>query len=152
MHEELIAALEKATGPDRELDARIWCHLNGKKYIGHATPYGEREGLFVQVEYTKPPKRTRKVTNFPHVPHALCVTASIDAALTLVPEGWRSYSADFSVRGRARWVLEGPKTQWARDECDERCAGDDWYAQGIAPTPALAIVIAAIKADVGGDG
>src|SRR5690606_20644606 len=30
---DLIARLEKATGPDRELDGRIWCAINGYEFV-----------------------------------------------------------------------------------------------------------------------
>ena len=60
----LISRVEKATGPDRELDARIWAHFSGVKYVSHNAPYGDVHGR-TQVEYTVPPKRTRVVTNLP---------------------------------------------------------------------------------------
>lgn len=72
-------------------------------------------------------------------------TGSLDAAMTLVPEGWRIYSADFSVRNRSRWMIEGTKTKWATDEGGDPCAGDDWYASGVAATPALALTAAALR-------
>jgi len=86
---ELASRVEAAAGPDRELDARIWCALNGKKYADHSEAYsafgsGNPE---TQVEFTEPPKRTRLVTG-PHTKgHAKPVTASLDAAMSLVPEG-----------------------------------------------------------------
>ena len=136
--DELIAALEKATGPDRELDARIWCLLNGKRYCGHCTPYGEREGRFVQVEYTSPPKRTRQVTNFPLVPHALCVTSSIDDALTLVPSG----------KGHDPWWML--KAAWrGKAKAEVWVDGRGKPFRGEAATPALAICIAALATERG---
>jgi hypothetical protein len=81
----LAERLEAASGPDRELDARIWCALNDKRYADHNkayAPYGGANPL-TQVEYTEPPKRSRMVTG--DRDHALPVTSSIDAALTLVP-------------------------------------------------------------------
>jgi hypothetical protein len=77
----LIARLQAATGPDRELDGRIWCALNGKRFKGVAISY---DGVTTQVFYTEPPKRTERVAH--KIP---AFTGSIDAALTLVPDGWR---------------------------------------------------------------
>jgi hypothetical protein len=59
-------------------------------------------------------------------------TQSLDAALTLVPEGWRTDTVYQSL-DRRRWT-------WALRI--ERGVG----TAGNAPTPALALVIAALKA------
>lgn len=86
----LISRVEKATGPDRELDARIWAYFAGVKYVSHNAPYGDVHGR-TQVEYTVPPMRTRVVTNLPRTPHAEPVTTSVDAAISLaerVLPGW----------------------------------------------------------------
>jgi hypothetical protein len=91
----LVEKLEKAEGPDTELDARIWAHFAGVKYTGHNKPYGDVHGR-TQVEFTVPPKRTSIVTNdgsFAKGPyrHAEPVTSSIDAAVSLaarVLPGW----------------------------------------------------------------
>lgn len=80
---DVIARLQKATGPDAELDARIWVTLAGVKYVSHNKPYGDMLGR-TQVCYTEPPKRTKQVTNPPRMPHAEPVTSSIDAAIALV--------------------------------------------------------------------
>jgi len=85
-------------------------------------------------------------------PFADRFTAMLDAeayesaAMMLVPEGWRPYTLDMSVKGRSRWSLEGPKTKWETDDDGMPCAGDDWFAQGIAATPDLALSAAAIRA------
>jgi hypothetical protein len=85
--DELRALAERVQGldgPDREVDARIWCALNGKKYAGYFEPFGVTDGRFVAVEYTEPPKRTRLVTGGnTGTKHALRFTASLDAAMTL---------------------------------------------------------------------
>jgi hypothetical protein len=82
----LAELCEKATGPDRELDALIWCALNGKRYRSHNPAYGRADET--QVEFTEPPKRTALVSGRGTSGHAKAYTASIDAAMTLVPEGW----------------------------------------------------------------
>lgn len=95
---DIIEQLEKATGPDTEIDARIWCEFAGVKYARHFPAYGDEH--LTQVEFTQPPKRTRCVTSNrgPHR-HAAAYTASLDAALALVGEklpgaGWRVVSDD----------------------------------------------------------
>lgn len=84
----LAERVEKLSGPCRETDAHIWCALNGKRYMGHNRAYGSEE---TQIEFTEPPKRTRRVSGGRGLPHAARWTASIDAAMTLVPEDsfWR---------------------------------------------------------------
>lgn len=77
---------------------------------------------------------------------AASVTSSMDDAIEIIPTFWRLYSADMSVKGQTRFLIEGPKTQWGTDETGEKCAGDDWYSQGIAATPALALCAAALRA------
>jgi hypothetical protein len=139
----LAERVEALTGPCRETDARIWCALNGKKYQDNLSAYGQPGK--VQVEFTEPPRRTRTVTDGRGVPHAECVTASLDAAMSLVPEGWRPYLADFCIEGRCRFMLSGPKTQWV-EGLEGKEAGNDWYQSGVAATPALALTAAALRA------
>jgi len=71
MSADLIARLEAATGPDRELDARIQCSLDGHKFIEC-----EEFGTTLSVR-SEGPDVLGSVRYY---------TASIDAALTLVPE------------------------------------------------------------------
>ncbi len=83
---ELAARCEAAEGPDRELDARIWCALRGYKYKAWHPAYGSDDTL---VEYTRPPLRRREVSlGRPGNPHAIQYTASNDAAMSLVPQHW----------------------------------------------------------------
>ena len=82
---ELAERVERAEGPDREMDALIWCALNGKRFKGWHDVYGANSGRLTQVEFTEPPRRTRFVTDDRRHKHALPYTASIDAAMTLVP-------------------------------------------------------------------
>ncbi|WP_397586994.1 hypothetical protein [Sphingobium fuliginis] len=75
---KLAEIVEKANGPDRELDARIWCVLNGKRYKSHWQAYQSEE---TQVEYTEPGKRKLFASNRGN--HAKQWTGSLDAAMTL---------------------------------------------------------------------
>jgi hypothetical protein len=100
---DLIAALESASGPSRELDAEIYAALNPLYYS--ASPNDEND----------------------FVPS---VTASLDAAVTLVPDGldWEVKTAPHRKGGIAR-VVSMERTTWAE-----------------AATPTMALCIACIKA------
>lgn len=104
---DLIARLEAATGPDRELDRAI------AKALG-VMPLYEMRG---QIGGSWPD-----------------CTASIDAALTLVPEGWL-------------WQVE-----WIGHQTRKRVGNcilwqpHEPALSGQAATPALAICIAALRA------
>jgi hypothetical protein len=141
---KLAERCETATGPDRELDALIWCALNGKKYIGHHQAYAayRSHSPETQVEFTEPPKRERLVSTGKALPHAQPVTASLDAAMTLVP--WEKLDARgfYFVLDRdyqsGRWIA---RFDQAGDECGH---GETYIAEG--NTAALALCAAALKA------
>lgn len=130
----LSTRIEQAGGPSRGLDAEIELAIcNWSIHHFDAWNHFQECGEAVNSPMCQP------VDPSPY-------TTSLDAAMTLVPEGWRPYSADVSVKGQTRFLIEGPKTQWGTDETGEKCAGDDWYSQGIAATSALALCAAALKA------
>jgi hypothetical protein len=134
----LAERVQGLDGPDREVDARIWCALNGKKYAGYFEPFGVTDGRFVAVEYTEPPKRTRLVTGGKTgTKHALRFTASLDAAMTLAPEGyaWVVYSDGPTYRASASI---GPHPIGGQIMPDEFSADGE--------TPALALTAAALLA------
>lgn len=106
--EELIAALEKATGPGWELDGEI----------------ADTLGLHM------PDDNTIKPWEWP--PR---YTASLDAALTLVPEG---HQAVIWTAGGADVFPSTP--------------GLHVYDTTRGATPALALCIAALRARAGGEG
>jgi hypothetical protein len=116
---DLIERLEKATGPDRELDAKL-------AFVNGAWAAGVDEG----VPWVQWAKNTAVEIN-DELPR---YTASIDAALTLVPEGWE-------------WELySNPPSAWL---C-ERGYDPDTYngktALASTKSPAIALCIAALKA------
>lgn len=116
----LIARLEAAAEGSRELDAEIAIFLNPKlaewERFGGEL-HGPSDSIF-------------------HAPH---YTTSIDAALALVPEGWAWFAQrigqPFST-GFARLWLPAARTKGLKIE----------QYQSEAATPALALVIAAMKA------
>lgn len=133
--DELLALAdrcEQARGPERELDARIWCALNGKRYIDHravCTAYSQ-ETSETQVDFTEPPRRTRYVSDSHRIPHAKPWTASLDAAMTLVPEG---LAWELVYRARLSNFSASVKTEGAYYMCP-------------AATPALALTAACLRA------
>lgn len=119
---DLIAELEQAEAGSRELDKAVmlqtgfvWETFGGEHWARGAYPYGE----------DRPPNFTP--------------TTSLDAALTLVPEGWlmdnlcQLYNRD----GPQGWVciLHKPGERRANNDFDNGSA-----------TSALAVCIAALKA------
>jgi hypothetical protein len=118
---DLIARLTAATGPDAEIDAAIEMAIDPDE----TTP--DECLRFLQIalgERAEPPT----------------YTDSIDAALKLVPDGWRFYSLERTFR--ERWVATVQITNTQRWFC--RC----WF-NGKAATVPLAVCIAAMKARAG---
>lgn len=123
---ELIALAERceaATGPDRELDALI--HVAVGRSEGNPIAAPGMSGWCVGSE-----------TN-PNPVLSLAYTASLDTAMTLVPEGY-----NWGVGPWEDWKT-GPRTAWAW--CDE--TGEDWTDEMNvqAATPALALTAAALR-------
>ena len=115
----LIERVEKATGPDAALDGIIWQAV---------TPAGSwcqnSDGVWLlRVEDDRTPGATARA--YSHPPR---YTASLDAALALVPEGWQ-------------WVVGNMGNAHVYEE---RTAGKSVTAE--AATPALALVAAALRA------
>lgn len=128
---ELIARLGKATGPDRECDWAIAYELSNGKIGPYQEEYGKAPQGF------EGPDTARAVyveaiaqrTIYPHY------TASLDAAMTLVPEG-----ASFEIDRRITDV------GWP---CTARVWPDGALTIGplaFANSPAIALCIAALKA------
>lgn len=130
----LIDKLERADGPDRELDAEI----------AVATKLGCRPNLSDDLEYLSLPNKHDRgpgVTAGNYWFHcrsgmslrsAPAYTASIDAAMTLLPDG-------------AEWTL----SVVAYEPCLVTISsGDDRKdaTHALAKTPAIAIVLAALRA------
>lgn len=133
---ELIERLEKARGPDRRLDAQIvvaldirpdWCGKKGHLWVDEKDHPND------------PPIRLnelggRNSRGNPPIGHYAKYTSSIDAALTLVPEGW-----EWSVSG-------GPNTISSAMLCRGGDHQDDEEIDCEGATPVIALCIAALKA------
>lgn len=110
---ELAERVEAASGPDRELDALIH----------------EVFGLPFEMEYWSEADTTPQ-RNLSKVPH---YTASLDAAMTLVPDGW-----NWGVWMRHDWREQNAQV-W-------HPARDASTLHGYAATPALALCAASLRA------
>jgi hypothetical protein len=119
---ELAERCERATGPDRGLDADI------ELAIGNWTPeHHEAWNRFQECgEAVNPPMAQ------PVDPHWF--TTSIDAAMQLVPEGCRLASFGQHRDGWWEAIIVTP------------APGDDGYAKGKASEGALALVAASLRA------
>jgi hypothetical protein len=126
---ELAERCEQATGPDRELDAEIAeASGNVPEDYQRATHYGEPRPYFWH-------KFEREGEIIP-----LRYTASLDAAMTLVPEG---------LEGRVEWrtgkgMHPAYASMWG---CGARDI--DRHDNGHGKTPALALCAAALRARAG---
>lgn len=90
---ELAERVERATGPDRELDGDV-CLAFGwtlQKMKGDQRPYYRRPGVTQYYNRTEPP----------------AYTSSLDAAMQLVPEGCDAHDL----------LVEAAATAW-NDNCD----------------------------------
>lgn len=117
---KLAERCEKAGGPDRVLDAEI--------YIAVRDNLPQMAALTVSGDVSD------------HVPK---VTASLDAALTLVPEGWSKFFTQFP----------GLPAEASTFECRADSKGKFWHGTDMADsgrvkaaTPALALCAAALRA------
>lgn len=126
--DELIQALEKATGADRELDKAIQRAIEPWLADAEISEFIEDDGT---MRWRKPNDERGP----DHWYHGWIgsYTSSIDAALTLVPAKfhWTLYDSDGGTNAYAQ--VEPP--EWSIAPWD-----------GTAATPALALCIAALKA------
>lgn len=126
---ELIERLEKATGPDRELDdliAGVVLNPGGEVRL-EGMPSGE-PGIKTYFY----PDGTRGTS--------LRYSSSIDSALTLVPEGWGWLVRDF----------KGDGEEGAYADVPHLTIESNMDGQAFHKIPAIALCIAALKARAGG--
>ncbi len=133
---DLADRVEKAQGADRELDAAIFVALTPEAYGVERRPLdglidNDTAGWLLRWD---PPRRWSDSWR-----PILRYTASLDAALSLVPEGWR-------------WSLDHTQNPPYRD-CGRAtlyAPGDGWTPADVSEiygaTPALALCAAALRA------
>lgn len=124
---ELIAKVEKASGPSREIDARLWCSMSGYDWRGGDSFNPSTVFWLDQGRRGNAP--VRNIAQY---------TASLDAVVALVEKELPGWACGFDG---------GPKTKIAfvdpRDFAD-RFLGARFTAEG--PTPALALLLALLRA------
>lgn len=126
--DELIAALERAEGPSEELDARILSAIYAPDAVVRQSPFNGawclyKDGSERLVDGSNIPRRDKNYTS------------SIDAALTLVPEGW--------IWGIGTEAEGGPRFRAGLSKHN----ADGWDDRhGVSCSPAIALCIAALKA------
>jgi hypothetical protein len=135
---ELAERCEKATGPQRELDVAIAIECGPAAKRLESLMAGSPHNTVAEI--AKEADRESPLVCIPSY------TASLDAALTLVPEGWFVHSItefnqrtwEVSLRGPDELrFAKGPEA-WA----NSRTKGNE---RGVA-TPALALCAAALRA------
>jgi hypothetical protein len=150
----LIERVEQATGPDRELDCLIWIEVGSD--LGFDDPpnmWALRRpvrpricvmGMCLGSALEKYPEDVAGVARNWNVPH---LSSSIDAAMTLVPEGWRLDRLQESWR-TGRWnaviLKRATPSQLARFDVGGQIVLADAKATGA--TPALALLAACLRA------
>lgn len=118
MGEALIERLEAASVPDRELDLAIW------RLVDPNAAEIEAAG--------KQPLRWLH-----------CYTASLDAAMTLVPKGWNWMAGNRDQPVARAYVNNGKSHSIG---VGSRKNPDLVWHEAVAATPALALCIAALRA------
>lgn len=133
---ELIAKLDRASGPDRELDAGIWEHLGlAPKYDNSKNNYGHwhyRGGGDYHYSDDSPWGRNQLAPFY---------TSSIDAAMTLVPDGYGWSVSQPNATALASGLLKKNTPVTAEVQ---HGIGSRYVVAGA--TPAIALCIAALKA------
>ncbi len=129
----LAERCEAATGADRELDCLLWAEDNALtlEWQGHCLVAGS-QGVIGWIDPGKDQRNFSCNRSDRCFGRIKAYTASLDAALTLVPEGWQ-------------WVVS---QQFGQPFAG--CGGsptDGWLAWHVdAATPALALCAAALRA------
>lgn len=147
----LADEVEKATGPDRGLDARIWCIVGNE--LGHDDPAHRHRlmrplqpricimGRWLGSALEKYPDDVEGVAHTWRVP---ALTGSLDAAMTLVPDNLRLMLCEWDAD-----ILR-PQGPWQAVLCKPGCDPSFEAMYGFrcdhAATPALALCAAALKA------
>lgn len=102
----LIDRLSKLGGPDREVDALVWCEVNGVVYLDHYPLMHE-----TQVIFKEKGKRKEKVSG-DNISHAAFYTASVDAAIALAERVLPGYDLTIRTKHKMAWI-DGHKGQIA---------------------------------------
>lgn len=138
--QELIDRVEAAVDPDRSLDADIAVAVDGGTIVWKQTN-GTMEAY-----PTRQYASSMHVAGYGNAP-VPAYTASVDAALSLLPEGWRWWKAGDSTTGGSRMVVVDANDKEGR-----------WSVLGECPCPetsernALALTTAYLRASLSQQG
>lgn len=134
----LASRVEGLSGPNYEIDCEVWDAIypgeratRFSNFIAPGKPHHRRLGPADMDGYVKP------LRSF---------TASLDAAMTLVPEGWTYVHVEICARGREGQHCNAEISRFS--DADEQ----EHRVMGYAATPALALVAAALRARAKGRG
>ena len=133
---KLSDRVEQLDGPCRVVDAEVLCALGTHVLEKRGRDRKAWWYLVGGADYDRlDPDGYRSQWN--GVP---AYTASLDAAMSLVPEGWTYVSLEVCAKGKpTQHCRASVERLVGPDEIDERVAG-------YAPTPALALCAAALRA------
>lgn len=133
-HSDLIERLEKATGPDRELDVLIAAEINWQGPLVHRPIKQYISDVGGLSEAVKDIESGHPLNAFRCIPY---YTTSIDAAITLVPEGFA-----YAVTSEGQAELRPFSCVLSRKTLSDG-ARRTFIAHG--KTTAIALCIAALK-------
>jgi hypothetical protein len=148
---EVIEALEKATGPSRELDVHI-ARTTGSRWEREIDPeFHLNSNGEVQWEIEQEGRTRRALHDLSQIAR---YTASVDAALTLIPEGARVRELGqwWDINAPGGWFCNIMRWEYIGSGITERAytfgfAEDDSEKMPrAAPNAAIALCIAALKA------
>ena len=167
MTSELITRLERLSGPDREVDYLIALAIHYPTWREDDEPWSLYAGIKKPDDAETAWKQLSGDFGYHNEEPVKYYTSSIDAALSLVPEGWRWEVSNFFVDVEYTRSVS-PKTGTA-DKCFSISDGawallerpihnsknGDWtgireHVAGMGATPAIALCITALRAKEAG--
>lgn len=132
---ELRDRVAKAQGPDREIDCLLAFAFTGDVQVAIKGPL--RAPLpYMLSEAVERPSELRQIAADDSIGMILRYTASIDAAVTLVPQGWE-WNMSKSALGRFYCFVRNGNHRTATE-----------LHEGHAETPALALCLARIEYEI----
>jgi hypothetical protein len=136
----LADRVEKLTKPDRATDGAVWAAVQGVELLIFENPPSSGEVLSY-----------RGALKYPDMAGVGRFTASLDAAMTLVPEGSRCGFEQAGINDQIQkdmawcWPFESSwEPDWQRG--DDSYKGHDKGVQCVGATPAIALTTACLRA------
>lgn len=145
--QELVERVERAAGPDRELTALVRCAaLAPKEAFVQLSPINGAWCIY-EISYTGK-ERSWEPRGLSQEQRLGDFLTSVDAAISLLPEGWWLYAVDASISGRFVVSLRGPLMAVEYEDTIARISDMmiPAVAAGIANSLATAITAASLRA------